>query len=127
MDSILLISILTVLFVIVFFMQFTLYNMCKLNYNNIFELAGLVTRTFREYYKGEDIEPVVINNGIDLIWKGDVEGSYNENNVQGFITIMTNEGNVNSPIKDTKEADILAGKIMNVVYDYIQDRELWSI
>ena len=124
MDSILLISILTVLFIIVFFMQYTLYNMCKINYNNIFELAGLVTRTFREYYKGEDIEPVVINNGIDLVWTGDVEGSYNENNTQGFITIMTNEGNVNSPIKNTKEADILAGKIMNVVYDYIQDREL---
>lgn len=124
MDSILLISILTVLFIIVFFMQYTLYNMCKINYNNIFELAGLITRTFREYYKGEDMEPVVINNGIDLVWTGDVEGSHNENNTQGFITIMTNEGNVNSPIKNTKEADILAGKIMNVVYDYIQDREL---
>lgn len=124
MNSILLIIVLVVLFVIVFFIQFTLYNMCKINYNNIFELAGLVTRTFREYYKGEDIEPVVINNGIDLVWTGDVEGSYNENNTQGFITIMTNEGNVNSPIKNTKEADILAGKIMNVVYDYIQDREL---
>lgn len=94
----------------------------KVNYF-ISELSKMVSRTFREYYKGEDIEPMVINNGIDLVWKGDVEGSFNENNKQGFITVMTNEGNINSPINDVKEADVIAGKISHLVYEYIKDRD----
>lgn len=86
------------------------------------ELFALVSRTFREYYKGEDMEPVVINNGIDIIWKGDVDGFRHDNEL-GFITISSNEGNINSPIRDAKEADIIAGKIIHIVYEYIKERE----
>ena len=100
-----------------------LYNMIATTNMFLFELSGLVSRTFREYYKGEDMEPVVINNGIDLVWTGEVDGSRDPDNKMGFITIMSNEGNINSPIKSVKEADIIAGKIMNVVYEYIKDRE----
>ena len=102
---------------------FYLYNLILGSYTFLREIEGLITRTFREYYKGEDIEPVIINNGIDLIWKGEVEGSFNEDNKLGFITIFTNDGDINSPIRDHKEADIIAGKISNVVYEYIKDRE----
>lgn len=102
---------------------FYLYSLISANYAFLREIESLITRTFREYYKGEDIEPVIINNGIDLIWKGEVEGSFNEDNHRGFITIFTNGGDINSPIRDRKEVDIIAGKISNVVYEYIKDRE----
>ena len=117
--SILLVFLIVICFGLFFYMYLYVSQM------NVFisELSKLVSRTFREYYKGEDIEPVVINNGVDLIWKGDVPGSFNEDNKKGFITIMTNDGNINSPIIDLKEADIIAGKISNVVYDYVKDRE----
>lgn len=101
---------------------FYLYNVVAVNSQYVAELSKLVARTFREYYAKEDIEPIVINNGVDLVWKGSVEGSFNEDNKNGFITIMTNEGNINSPINDLKEADIIAGKISNLIYEYIQDK-----
>lgn len=122
MDSILIVVLIT-LFGISFFIDFYLYNVCLAQQSMVFELSALITRTFREYYKGEDIEPVVVNNGIDLVWTGDVEGTFNEDNRRGFITVMTHDGNVNSPIKNHKEADILAGKIINVVYEFVKDRE----
>lgn len=100
-----------------------LYGLISALYVFLEETKLLVARTFKEYYKGEDIEPVMINNGVDLIWKGDVDGMFNEDNKLGFITIFTNDGDINSPIRDYKEADIIAGKIASLVYEYIQDRE----
>ena len=88
----------------------------------VFELSDLVSRTFREYYKGENIEPVMVNNGVDLIWNESSDPV--KENARGFITILTEDANVDSPIKDYKEADIIAGKISKVVNDYIQDREI---
>ena len=96
-------------------------NLSSLNFL-LRELFSLVSRTFREYYKGEDMEPVLINGGIDIVWRGDVDGMRNENEL-GFITIYTNEGNINSPIKNQNEADIIAGKIIRMVYEYIKDKE----
>ena len=89
------------------------------------ELTSLVTRTFREYYKGEDMEPVVINNGIDIVWKNGNSKFFNEDSEQGFITIMIDGGvnGVNSPIQDVKEADILAGKIIKMINDFLGDKE----
>ena len=104
-----------------FIISFYLYGLIATQNQFVSEISSLVSRTFREYYKGEDIEPVVINNGIDLVWKGGVEGSFNEDNKQGFITIMTNDGNINSPIRDLKEADIIGGKIIHMVYEYIKE------
>ncbi len=99
-----------------------LYSFCSSQNLLLQELFALVSRTFREYYKGEDMEPVLINGGIDIVWRGDVKGIRKESEV-GFITIFTNEGTVNSPIQDQKEADIIAGKIIRMVYDYIKDKE----
>ena len=99
-----------------------LYSFCSSQNIILQELFNLVSRTFREYYKGEDMEPVVINNGIDIVWKGDVNGLHKDNEL-GFITIMSNESNVNSPIKDSKEADIIAGKVIHIVNEYIRDKE----
>lgn len=99
-----------------------LYSYCASQSLAFQELFALVSRTFREYYKGEDMEPVLINNGIDIVWNGDVEGIKKDNKF-GFITIMSNEGSINSPIRDSKEADIIAGKVIHLVYEYIKDRE----
>jgi len=109
------------LFFVNLIISFYLYGLIASQNQFMSEVSSLISRTFREYYKGEDIEPVVVNNGIDLVWKGDVEGSFDENNKQGFITIMTNDGNINSPIRDLKEADIISGKIIHLVYEYIKE------
>lgn len=100
-----------------------LYNAISINSRFLFELSELVSRTFRQYYANEDIEPVVVNNGIDLVWSGKVDGTFDDENKLGFITILTNGANVNSPIRDHKEADILAGKILYVVHEYIKERD----
>lgn len=110
MDFVLL-GIVIILFIIVMVAFAYLYNAVAINSQFVVSLSELVSRTFREYYANEDIEPVVINNGIDLVWSGDVEGTFNEDNKMGFITILTNESSVNSPIVDVKEADLIASKI----------------
>lgn len=122
MDFVLL-GIVIVLFVIVMAAFAYLYNAVAINSQFVFSLSDLVSRTFREYYANEDIEPVVINNGIDLVWSGDVEGTFNEDNKMGFVTILTNESNVNSPIIDIKEADLIASKVIQVVNEYVKDRD----
>lgn len=122
MDFVLL-GIVIVLFIIVMVAFAYLYNAVAINSQFVFSLSDLVSRTFREYYANEDIEPVVINNGIDLVWSGDVEGTFNEDNKMGFITILTNESNVNSPIVDVKEADLIASKVIQVVNEYVKDRD----
>lgn len=122
MDFVLL-GIVIILFIIVMVAFAYLYNAVAINSQFVFSLSDLVSRTFREYYANEDIEPVVINNGIDLVWSGDVEGAFNEDNKMGFITILTNESNVNSPIVDIKEADLIASKVIQVVNEYVKDRD----
>lgn len=122
MDFVLL-GIVIVLFIIVMVAFAYLYNAVAINSQFVFSLSDLVSRTFREYYANEDIEPVVINNGIDLVWSGDVKGTFNEDNKMGFITILTNESNVNSPIVDVKEADLIASKVIQVVNEYVKDRD----
>lgn len=122
MDFILL-AIVCFLFIIVIVMFIWLYNVVAVNSKFLFELSDLVSRTFREYYANEDIEPVTINNGIDLVWKGKVDGYFDEDSKRGFITIFTNDSYANSPINDYKEADVLAGKITHLVNDYIRDRD----
>ena len=63
------------------------------------------------------MEPVVTGQGIDILWKEDGESEF-EN--PGFISICVSDTtNVNSPIKDHKDADIIAGKIINIINDYI--------
>lgn len=111
--------------IFIFYLVCFLYLYMALSSQQYFiaELSALVSRTFREFYKGEDIEPVVVNNSVDLVWKGEVQGIFNEDYKQGFITILTNDSIANSPINDLKEADIIAGKIAHVVYEYIKERD----
>lgn len=102
---------------------FYLYILISSTNAFVFELSDLVSRTFRQFYANEDIEPVMVNNGIDLVWKGDVEGRFDEDNKNGFITVLTNDSNVNSPIIDIKDADILVGKLIPVIYEYVKERD----
>ena len=102
--------------------SFYLY-LCLLSTNQyIEEISKLLKRSFREYYKGKDIEPIVINNGIDLKWTGEVEG-LKEDNELGFITIYTNDATLNSPLNSIQEADVVSEKVIRVVEEYIKDRE----
>ena len=121
--DIILLSIVLFLFCVLLGIIFYIYSVIQDNYAYTDRLTRLVTRTFREYYKGEDIEPEVLGNSIDLVWKGEVSGFFNEENKTGFITIFTKDSGINSPINDIEEADILAKKITDVVYEYIKDRE----
>lgn len=109
--------------IILFIMVLYLFNVVQQNALFTLSLSELVSRTFREYYKGEDIEPRLINNGVDLVWKGEVEGGSQEDNPNGFIAIYTKDSGINSPINSIDDADILAGKISHVVYEYIKDKE----
>ena len=121
MDSLTIIVIVAIM--IVFSGLFFYLYLCLLSTNQyIEEISKLLKRSFREYYKGKDIEPVMINNGIDLKWTGEVEG-LKEDNELGFITIYTNDANLNSPLNSIQEADMVSEKVIRVVEEYIKDRE----
>ena len=77
MDFVLL-GLVIVFFVILLIMVLYLFSLIQQNISFMVSLSDLVQRTFREYYKGQDIDIQVIGNGIDLVWKGDVKGLYNE-------------------------------------------------
>ena len=81
------------------------------------ELADLLARTLKQYYQTENIEPQLINNGIDLIWNPNNEDISTK---RGFITVLTQDA-IDSPIKDVKEADILCEKLLPVIEKHIQD------
>lgn len=88
------------------------------------EMAKLLRRTFVEYYKGQDIEPLAIYNGIDLKWNGDVDGLRAEND-NGFITIRLHDnGSINSPLNELDEADELSERIIRTVHDFMKDKEV---
>ena len=76
--DIILLSIVLFLFCVLLGIIFYVYSVIQDNYAYTDRLTRLVTRTFREYYKGEDIEPEVVGNAIDLVWKGEVSGFFNE-------------------------------------------------
>ena len=110
-------AILIILFVIIFGAIFRVFTMLAQTNAFVYELSNLVSRTFREYYKGENMEPIVTGQGIDILWKEDGESEFGN---QGFISICVSDTtNVSSPIKDHKDADIIAGKIINIINDYI--------
>ena len=110
-----------VLFLMVFGALFFIYGILRSHDILFAELTDLITRTFQQYYKTENIQPVMVNNGIDLIWNPDNE---DVNKKRGFITIWTQDDNEDSPIINMKDADILGGKIIDVVEKHIQDRDI---
>ena len=88
------------------------------------EMAKLLKRTFVEYYKGEDIEPLAVYNGIDLKWNGEVDGLKTDNE-NGFITIRLHDnGSVNSPLNELDEVDELSERIIRTVHDFMRDKEV---
>lgn len=87
------------------------------------EMSDLIARTFKQYYRTENIEPRMVNGGYDLVWNPDNE-DLDKKEKHGFITIWTADSHVDSPIIDLKDADILGTKIIEVTEKHIQDREL---
>lgn len=86
------------------------------------EVVELLRRTFKYYYKGENIEPRAVNWGIDLVWNPDNEDISNKN---GFINIWYgSDSGFDTPIKDVVEADELAGKIIETVEKHLHDRDV---
>ena len=114
-----------IVLIVMFFLMVLgfLYLLAQISATNQFlaEMTDLVSRTFKQYYRTENIEPQVINNGYDLVWNPDNEDITNK---PGFITIWTADSTIDSPIVDMKDADILGCKLIEVVEKHIQDREL---
>ena len=104
--------------IILFGMIVFTYSAVTQTYDFSMELAELLSRTLKQYYQTENIEPQLINNGIDLIWNPDNEDTSTK---RGFITVLTQDANIDSPIKDVKEADILCEKLLPVIEKHIQD------
>lgn len=116
-------EILVVLFVVaLFFVLWYMYSLIANLYEYHQEMVELLSRTLKQYYKTENIEPVAVNNGIDLVWNPNNEDASNK---RGFISIWYGENaNVDSPLKNVKDADILSEKVIGVVEKHLQDRDL---
>lgn len=116
-------GILVVLFVVaLFFVLWYMYSMILSLYEYHQEVVELLSRTLKQYYKTENIEPVAVNNGIDLVWNPNNEDTSNK---RGFISIWYGENaNVDSPLKNVRDADILSEKVIGVVEKHLQDRDL---
>jgi len=86
------------------------------------QVVNLLSRTFKEYYKSEDIQPVAVNWGIDLIWKP-TEGEGDQK--RGFITVFYGEDSgIDTPLKDVNEADELSSLFIPVIEKYLHDKAL---
>jgi len=116
-------EILVVLFLIALaFVLWYMYSMILSLYEYHQEVVELLSRTLKQYYKTENIEPVAVNNGIDLVWNPNNEDSSKK---RGFISIWYGENaNVDTPLKNVKDADILSEKVIGVVEKHLQDRDL---
>lgn len=116
-------EILVVLFLIALaFVLWYMYSMILNLYEYHQEVVELLSRTLKQYYKTENIEPVAVNNGIDLVWNPNNEDSSKK---RGFISIWYGENaNVDTPLKNVKDADILSEKVIGVVEKHLQDRDL---
>jgi len=110
-------------FIIVFACLFILYRYLSSIDVYIGNMALLLERTFKQYYKTENIKPQGVNWGIDLIWNPNDNEESKEK--KGFITIYYGEDSgIDSPIDDVAEADILGQKIIGVVEKHLHDKEL---
>lgn len=110
--------------ILVFFIAFSIWLFLQIQYLYQWneQLVELLQRTFKTYYKSELIEPVSVNWGIDLVWNPDND---EDSDKKGFITIWYGDGcNVDTPIRDVTDADVLGAKIIEVTEKHIQDRDL---
>jgi hypothetical protein len=109
------------LFLIIFCALIFMYLQIRALDEFVIELTDLISRTFKQYYKTENIEPQLINNGIDLVWNPNNEDISSK---KGFVTVWFGDANVDTPLIDAKDADILCGEIIGVIEKHLQDRDL---
>ena len=84
-----------IMIIILIFADVFLFGMILFTYSAVTqaydfskELADLLSRTLKQYYQTENIEPQLINNGIDLVWNPNNEDTSAK---RGFITVLTQD------------------------------------
>lgn len=85
-------------------------------------VVDILARTLDYYYDTKEMQPCMVNNGIDIVYNP--EKTEDVSNKKGFITIWFEGANCDTPIKDVKEADILSEKIIKVVEKHLKERDL---
>lgn len=85
-------------------------------------VVDILTRTLEYYYDTKEMQPCMVNNGIDIVYNP--EKTEDVSNKKGFITIWFEGASCDTPIKDVKEADVLSEKIIKVVEKHLKERDL---
>lgn len=85
-------------------------------------VVDILTRTLEYYYDTKEMQPCMVNNGIDIVYNP--EKTEDVSNKKGFITIWFEGAGCDTPIKDVKEADVLSEKIIKVVEKHLKERDL---
>lgn len=112
-----------VAFIMLFAGLFLCYRYLSSLDEYVTSIAFMLQRTFEYYYKSENIKPMGINWGIDLIWNpnSDEDDEFKK----GFITIYYGEDSgIDTPIEDVVECDILSQKIIETVEKHLHDKEM---
>lgn len=135
-----------ILFVILVSILIWLYKLINTNTFLIMELANIVGKILGEKYREKltdslefdnaeelikqtfdnnnickNIKTVVVNNSIELIWTGDVDGDKSEYS-RGFIIISLNGLDVNSPISDIEDARFIGKQVSYFINDFFEKK-----
>ena len=136
-----------ILFVILVSILIWLYKLINTNTFLIMELANIVGKILGEKYREKltdslefdnteelikqtfdnnnickNIKTVVVNNSIELIWTGDVEGDKSEYS-RGFIIISLNGLDVNSPISNIEDARFIGKQVSYFINDFFEKKD----
>lgn len=136
-----------ILFVILVSILIWLYKLINTNTFLIMELANIVGKILGEKYREKltdslefdnaeelikqtfdnnnickNIKTVVVNNSIELIWTGDVDGDKSEYS-RGFIIISLNGLDVNSPISDIEDARFIGKQVSYFINDFFEKKD----
>lgn len=136
-----------ILFVILVSILIWLYKLINTNTFLIMELANIVGKILGEKYREKltdslefdnaeelikqtfdnnnickNIKTVVVNNSIELIWTGDVDGDKSEYS-RGFIIISLNGLDVNSPISDIEDARFIGKQVSYFINDFFKKKD----
>lgn len=136
-----------ILFVILVSILIWLYKLINTNTFLIMELANIVGKILGEKYREKltdslefdnaeelikqtfdnnnickNIKAVVVNNSIELIWTGDVDGDKSEYS-RGFIIISINGLDVNSPISDIEDARFIGKQVSYFINDFFEKKD----
>ncbi len=136
-----------ILFVILVSILIWLYKLINTNTFLIMELANIVGKILGEKYREKltdslefdnteelikqtfdnnnickNIKTVVVNNSIELIWTGDVDGDKSEYS-RGFIIISLNGLDVNSPISNIEDARFIGKQVSYFINDFFEKKD----